>query len=60
MDNLNTIYYVHLTGVGMSFIGSVLLFASGETESALMALSLAAITGFSLTQWSRNREQMST
>ncbi len=60
LRNMETIYSLHLVGVGMALTGSVLLFASGETVPALTALTLAAITGFSFTQWSRNKERIST
>lgn len=42
----------------MALTGSVLLFASGETVPALTALTLAAITGFSFTQWPGIKERV--
>lgn len=57
---METIYFLHLMGVGMALTGSVLLFASGETVPALTALTFAAITGVSFTQWPKNKERIST
>jgi hypothetical protein len=55
---MDTVYYLHLIGVGMALTGSVLLFISGQTVPALTALTLAAITGFSFTQWPKTKEEV--
>ncbi len=57
---MDTIYYLHLIGVGMTLTGSLLLFVSGETVPALMSLTLAVITGFSVTRWPKNKGTTST
>lgn len=55
---MDIIYYLHLLGVGMALTGSVPLFVSGGTVPALTTLTLAAITGFSFTQWPKSKEEV--
>lgn len=55
MGSMDPIDSLQLIGVGLTLAGSVLLFAAGDTVPALMALTLAVVTGFSFTQWRKTK-----